>query len=140
MENADLNNTTQEITILAKDIDEYLTMAPDQYRDVLTKLRKAIKSAAPKAEESISYQIPTFKYNGPLVFFAAYKDHCSFFVVSKSILEKFKNELKPYKSSGTTIHFNAENPIPTDLVKKIVKERIKENESRIGNVYNKRIK
>jgi uncharacterized protein YdhG (YjbR/CyaY superfamily) len=140
MENTDPKDNTLESTALAKNIDEYLAMAPDQYRDVLTKLRKAIKSAAPKAEESISYQIPTFKYNGPLVFFAAYKDHCSFFVVSKSILETFKNELKGYKTSGTTIHFSAENPIPADLVKKIVKERIKENESRIGNIYNKRMK
>ena len=140
MENADSKDSTQEIKATAKDIDEYLAEVPDEYREALVKLRKAIKSAAPKAEELISYQIPTFKYHGPLVFFAAHENHCSFFVVSKSILVTFKKELKAYKTSGTTIHFTAENPLPSDLVKKIVKERIKENESRIDNKYNKRTK
>jgi len=65
-----------------------------------------------------------------LVFFAAFKDHLSFYVVSKSIMRTFSGELKPYHTSGTTIHFSVENPLPATLVKKIVKVRIAENESR----------
>jgi uncharacterized protein YdhG (YjbR/CyaY superfamily) len=115
----------------ARDVDGYLAALPKEARVTLEKLRKTIKAAAPKAEEAISYQIPTFKYRGPLVFFAAFKNHCSFYAVSKSIMKTFSSELKPYDASGTTIHFSAENPLPAMLVKKIVKARIEENESRV---------
>jgi len=118
-------------SIPAKDVDAYLATVPQDVRTVLENLRKAIMAAAPKAEEVISYRIPTFKYHGPLVHFVARKNYCSFIVVSKSILEIFKNELEDYDTSGTTIHFSAENPLPTALVTKIVKTRIKENEAMI---------
>jgi len=114
-----------------KNVDEYLAAAPEDVRSVLEKLRKTIRSAAPKAEEVISYQIPMFKYHGPLVFFAAFRNHCSFYVVSKPIMEVFTSELKPWDTSGTTIHFSAKNPLPASLVKKIVKARIDENEARV---------
>jgi uncharacterized protein YdhG (YjbR/CyaY superfamily) len=114
----------------AKNVDEYLAAVPDEVRPVLEKLRKTIRSAAPKAEEVISYQIPMFKYHGPLVFFAAFRNHCSFYVVSKPIMDVFTSELKPWDTSGTTIHFSAKNPLPASLVKKIVKARIEENEAR----------
>ena len=118
----------------AKDVDAYLRAVPQDARVVLEKLRKTIKAAVPKAEEVISYRIPTFKYHGPLVFFAAFKNHCSLYVVSKSIMKTFSGELKPYDTSGTTIHFSADNPLPGTLVKKIVKARMKENEERVGRV------
>jgi uncharacterized protein YdhG (YjbR/CyaY superfamily) len=117
----------------AKNVDEYLTAVPEEVRGVLEKLRRTIRAAAPKAEEVISYQIPTFKYHGPLVFFAAFRNHCSFYVVSKPIMEMFSSELKPYDTSGTTIHFSAKNPLPASLIKKIVKARIEENEARAKN-------
>ncbi len=117
----------------AKNVDEYLAAAPEDVRSVLEKLRKTIRSAAPKAEEVISYQIPMFEYHGPLVFFAAFRNHCSFYVVSKPIMDVFTSELKPWDTSGTTIHFSAKNPLPASLVKKIVKARIEENESRVKN-------
>jgi len=117
----------------AKNVDEYLAAVSDEVRPVLEKLRKTIRSAAPKAEEVISYQIPMFKYHGPLVFFAAFRNHCSFYVVSKPIMDVFTSELKPWDTSGTTIHFSAKNPLPASLVKKIVKARIEENESRVKN-------
>jgi uncharacterized protein YdhG (YjbR/CyaY superfamily) len=116
----------------AKDINAYLAAVPQDVRIVLEKLRKTIKAAAPKAEETISYQIPTFKYLGPLVFFAAFKCHCSFFVASKAIIKTFGSELEPFDTAGTTIHFSAEHPLPATLVKKIVKARIKENELRMN--------
>ena len=66
----------------AKNVDEYLAAAPEEVRPVLEKLRRTIRAAAPNAEEVISYQIPMFKYHGPLVLFAAFRNHCSFYVVS----------------------------------------------------------
>jgi uncharacterized protein YdhG (YjbR/CyaY superfamily) len=117
----------------AKNVDEYLAAAPEEVRPVLEKLRRTIRAAAPKAEEVISYQIPMFKYHGPLVFFAAFRNHCSFYVVSKPIMETFSSELKPWDTSGTTIHFSAKNPLPASLVKKIVKARIEENEAKAKN-------
>lgn len=114
----------------AKSVDDYLAAVPEEARAVLEALRRTIRDAAPKAEEAISYQIPSFKYHGPLVFFAAFKNHCSFYVASKSVMKTFSSELKPYDTSGTTIHFSAENPLPATLVKKIVKARIEENEAR----------
>jgi uncharacterized protein YdhG (YjbR/CyaY superfamily) len=113
----------------AKDVDAYLASAPRELRTVLENLREAIKTAAPKAEEVISYQIPTYKYHGPLVHFVARASYCSFIAVSKTVLEKFKDELAGYDTSGTTIHFTAENPLPAALVKKIVKARVAENEA-----------
>jgi uncharacterized protein YdhG (YjbR/CyaY superfamily) len=121
----------------AKTVDEYLATLPQETRVVLENLRQAIKSAAPQAEEVISYQIPTYKYHGALVHFMAGRQDCSFITVSKSIIEKFKSELKGYKLSGTTIHFSAQNPLPNDLVKQIVKFRMKENESRYREKENK---
>jgi uncharacterized protein YdhG (YjbR/CyaY superfamily) len=111
-------------------VDEYLNRLPDDQAEALAKLREAIKAAAPKVEEVISYMIPTYKYKGALVHFAAFKNHCSYFVINKSILKKFENELKPFKVSGTSIHFTPNNLIPSSLVKKIVKIRMQENEER----------
>jgi uncharacterized protein YdhG (YjbR/CyaY superfamily) len=117
----------------AKNVDEYLAAVPEGVRQVLEKLRKTIRSAAPNAEEGISFQVPAFKYHGPLVFFAAFRNHCSFYVVSKPIMEAFSSDLKPWDTSGTTIHFSAKHPLPASLVKKIVKARIEENEARVKN-------
>lgn len=115
----------------AKDVDAYLASAPKEFRTVLENLRKAIKAAAPKAEEVISYQIPTYKYHGPLVHFMARERHCSFITVNKEVLKEFKNELADFDISGTTIHFTAEHPLPAALVKKIVKARVAENEAQV---------
>jgi len=112
----------------AKNVDDYLNNLPKEVKTTLENLRKTIKATAPMAEEIISYQIPTYRYHGALVHFMAHKDYCSFFVVNKSILETFKEELIDYDSSGTTIHFTVKNPIPSTLVEKIVKERIRQNE------------
>lgn len=131
-------NKGSKRTALASDVDGYLAALPEETRGTLEKLRAAIKAAAPEADEVISYQIPAYKYHGPLVFFAAFKNHCSLYVVSKSILQTFSDELAPYKTSGTTIHFTAKNPLPATLVKKIVKTRIEENESRARQKQDKR--
>jgi uncharacterized protein YdhG (YjbR/CyaY superfamily) len=116
----------------AKTVDEYLAAIPPEAQAVLEQLRSAIKAAAPEAEEMISYQIPTYKYHGPLVHFVARRNHYSFIAVSSAVLETFKNELKDYAISGTTIHFTAGHPPPAALIEKIVKARIRENEERAG--------
>lgn len=114
----------------ARDVDEYLAAVPEEARATLEKLRKTIKAAAPKATETISYQIPTFKYQGPLVAFAAFPNHCSFFPMSPSVMEAHREELEPYDNSKGTIRFPAGKPLPAALVKKLVKARIDENEAR----------
>jgi len=113
----------------AKNVDEYLAALPEEARVTLEKIRKAIKAAAPKAAEVISYQMPMYKLNGMLVGFAAFKDHCSFFPGAKPIATH-KDELKAYKTSKGTIQFPIGKPLPAALVKKLVKTRIAENEAK----------
>jgi uncharacterized protein YdhG (YjbR/CyaY superfamily) len=112
-----------------KNIDEYLMDQPEKVRVVLEKLRHTIKQAAPKAEEVISYKMPAFKYHGMLVYFAAFKNHCSFFPGSTSGLTEIK-ELKEYITSKGTLQFTVDKPLPVTLVKKIVKLRVKQNEEK----------
>jgi uncharacterized protein YdhG (YjbR/CyaY superfamily) len=109
-----------------KTIDEYIVSFPSDVQEKLEKLRRVIKGSAPRAEEAIAYGIPTFRLNGNLVHFAAFKDHISFFPTSSPI-PVFKKELAPYKQSKGTIQFPMDRPIPFDLVKKIVKYRVNEN-------------
>lgn len=112
----------------AKSIDEYLNELTDKnVRAMLENLRQTIKSVAPKAEEVISYAMPAFKYHGMLVYFAAFKNHCSFFPANSSLIAKMEEDLKPYRTAKGTIQFTVEKPLPVALVKKIVKARIQEN-------------
>ncbi|HEY5532519.1 MAG TPA: DUF1801 domain-containing protein [Candidatus Anoxymicrobiaceae bacterium] len=115
----------------ATSIDDYLEEVPEEARAALEKLRKVIRTAAPKAVETISYRIPTYKYHGMLVGFAAFKNHLSFFVMSPSLMEAHRDELKAYETAKATIHFTADKPLPAALVKKLVKARIEENEARV---------
>lgn len=110
-------------------VEDYLKAQPADVRAALEKLRAQIKAAAPKAEESISYGMPAYKHKGALVYFGAFKDHCSFFPGSSSILAN-KEGLKGFKIAKGTIQFTPENPLPAVLIKSIVKERIRENETR----------
>lgn len=112
-----------------KTIDEYIALFSKDVQNILKALRKAIKDVAPQAEEAISYQIPTYKLNGNLVHFAAFKDHISFFPTSSGV-EAFKEKLNSYKTSKGTIRFPLDEPIPFDLVKEIVRFRVKENLSK----------
>ena len=111
----------------AKTVDEYLAGLPEAERVVLEELRRTIRAAAPEAEEVISYRIPIYKLYGPLVHFHAAKNHCSLVTVNKSILKDFASQLEGFKTSGTTIRFSPENPLPSDLVTAIVKARVREN-------------
>jgi uncharacterized protein YdhG (YjbR/CyaY superfamily) len=109
-------------------IDEYLAPLSNEKRAALEKLRRAIQSAAPKAEECISYGLPAFRLNGKLlVAFGAAKNHCAFY--PGSVLEAHKDELKAYDTSKGTIRFPADSPLPAKLVRKLVKTRIEQRRS-----------
>jgi uncharacterized protein YdhG (YjbR/CyaY superfamily) len=114
----------------AKDVDDYLAKVPEDVRIALEGLRRTIKAAAPQAVEVISYRIPTFKYHGPLVGFAAFKNHLSFYVMSPDLLRDSAADVKGYEAKGATIHFSSERPLPAALVTKLVKARITENVKR----------
>ncbi len=110
-------------------IDEYLATLSNEKRAALEKLRRAIKSAAPKAEECISYQIPAFRLNGKLlVAFGAAKNHCAFYPGAYPVVAR-KAELKAYDTSKGTIRFPADSPLPATLVRKLVRTRIEQRRS-----------
>lgn len=111
-------------------IDAYMATLPDKHRNLLAALRQTIKEAAPQAEEYISYGMPAFKYYGPLVYFSAFKNHCSLFAANSSLTETMKEELKPFLKPKGTISFTAENPLPLELVKQLVRARVAENEAK----------
>jgi uncharacterized protein YdhG (YjbR/CyaY superfamily) len=107
-------------------VDDYLALVPEPARSTLQRMRAAIRSAVPaETTEAISYGIPAFNYKGPLVWFAAFSNHCSFFPTA-SVIKAFKNDLKGYKTSKGTIHFPVDKPLPAALVKKMVKARLAE--------------
>ncbi len=111
-------------------IDEYLAGVPESARSALNKMRAAIRSALPSdATETISYKIPAFKRKNILVWFAAFSDHCSLFPTA-SVIEEFKVELKGFSTSKGTVHFPLDKPLPTALIKKIVKARVKLDQSK----------
>src|SRR5262245_46163454 len=108
-------------------IDEYLAALSSDKRAALQKLRKTIRSIVPGAEECISYQVAAFRQNGMLVGFGAGVNHCAFYLMSASTLQNFKDDLRNYDTSKGTIRFPADRPLPTALVRKLVKARLAEN-------------
>ena len=111
-------------------VADYLKAVPPAQRALLKKLRQTIKAAAPKATELISYGIPGYKHHGMLVYFAAFKNHCSLFGVSGALMKTHRKALAPYKMSKGTIQFTVDKPLPMALVRTLVKARVKENEAR----------
>jgi uncharacterized protein YdhG (YjbR/CyaY superfamily) len=114
-----------------RDVDEYLAGVPEPARATLSKVRAVIRSVVPaEATEALSYGMPAFLYRGPLVAYAAFKNHCSFFPMGSAAIAPFKDELKNFQVSKGTIHFPVDRPLPTALLKKMVKARIGQNDSR----------
>jgi uncharacterized protein YdhG (YjbR/CyaY superfamily) len=108
-------------------VDAYLAALPDGPRGALESLRATIRAAAPEAEETIAYGMPAFRINGRfLVSYAAYKRHCSLFPASQAVLEACGPELEGHVAGRGTIQFRAEAPLSAELVRKIVKVRLKE--------------
>lgn len=109
-----------------KTIDEYIAGFPEEVQQILQKIRSVIRQEAPLAQEAISYQMPTFKLNGNLVHFAAFKNHIGFYP-TPSGTEKFQKEIARYKSGKGSIQFRLDEPIPYDLIRKIVIFRVTES-------------
>jgi uncharacterized protein YdhG (YjbR/CyaY superfamily) len=109
-------------------VDDYLASLSPEQRAVLERVRRTIKKAAPDAEERISYRIPLYRQHGDVVGFAAFKDHLSLFVTDSSVSKRFADELNGFEVRNTTIHFSVENPLPEELIGKIVRYRVEQNE------------
>jgi len=111
-------------------IEEYFARVPDPARSALRKIREAIRSVVPvEATEIISYRIPAFKHKKVLVWYGAFLDHCSLFPTA-SVIEEFKKELQGFSTSKGTIHFPNDKPVPTGLIKKLVKARVAQSEGK----------
>ncbi|KNZ40801.1 hypothetical protein AKG39_15740 [Acetobacterium bakii] len=117
-------------------IDEYINQFPNEIQEKLTQLRETIQSAAPQAQEKISYQMPTFYFHGNLVHFAAYKNHIGFYPTPAGI-EKFHKQLTAYKHAKGSIQFPMDEPLPLDLIAEMVRARIVENERKASYKKNK---
>lgn len=107
-------------------VDEYISTFPASTKKLLQQMRETIRKAAPKAEEIISYNMPAYKQQGQLVFFAGYKGHIGFYPVSSAIRE-FEKELSQYEGSKGTVRFPLDKPLPLKLITRMVKYRIEEN-------------
>jgi len=110
----------------AKKIDEYIAGFPPDVQEILQKVRTTIRRAAPQAQETISYQMPTFRLEGNLVHFAAFKNHIGLYP-TPSGTERFRKELSSYEAGKGSIRFPLDKPIPYDLIARIVKFRVREN-------------
>ncbi|MDB5155839.1 MAG: hypothetical protein JWR50_546 [Mucilaginibacter sp.] len=110
----------------AKTIDEYIAGYPDDVQQLLQTIRTTIHNAAPQAEEAIAYGIPTFKFNGNLVHFGGYKNHIGFYPAPMGI-EAFKEETAQYEAGKGTLQFPVDQPMPLELIEKIVKFRVEKN-------------
>jgi uncharacterized protein YdhG (YjbR/CyaY superfamily) len=107
-------------------IDEYIADFPQNVQELLQKIRATIRQAAPDAEETINYRMPTFILNGNLVHFAAFKNHIGFYPTPTGV-EQFKQELSAYHGSKGSVQFPLDQPVPFDLITRIVEFRVREN-------------
>ena len=110
----------------SKTIDDYIADFPPAVQEILQTIRATVREAAPEATEAISYQMPTFKLHGNLVHFAGYKNHIGFYPVPTGI-EAFKEELSVYKQGKGSVQFPLDQPMPYDLIRRIVVFRVAEN-------------
>ena len=120
------NRSAKAAKAAPRNVDEYFAGVPEPARSQLQQMRSTIRSAVPPgATETISYRIPAFEFNGPLLWYAAFKDHCSLFPTA-AVIAAFKKELKGFTTSKGTIHFPVDKPLPTALIKKLVKARVRQ--------------
>jgi len=114
------------MTKISTEIDDYIAAFPEETQKLLQKVRLTIRKAAPEADEKIGYGIPTFTLNGNLVHFAGYKNHIGFYPAPKGV-EEFKEELSRYKGGKGTVQFPLDQPLPLDLITRMVKYQIQQN-------------
>ena len=119
----------EKTKVVPETVDQYIAAFPADVKKRIQQLRKTIKAAAPKADELISYQMPGYKYFGMLVYFAAYKNHIGFYPGAGGVLEFYK-KLSSFKSAKGSVQFPNDRPIPYEVISKIVKFRVKQNEEK----------
>ena len=112
--------------IKPKDVDEYIAGFPAETQKILNEVRATVKAAAPQAKESISYGMPAYAFNGPVAYFAGYKNHIGFYATPNAH-EEFKNELAKYKQGKGSVQFPIDEPMPLKLITRMVKFRITSN-------------
>jgi len=114
-----------------KTVDEYIASQPESVLGVLQRVRDAIRKAVPKAEEVISYQMPGYKlHGGPVLYFAAWKQHYSLYPATRLLVAAFKGELEPYEVKNSTLRLPFSEPVPVKLIGRIAKFRAKEEAER----------
>lgn len=116
-------------TSLPGTVDKYISGYPPVIREKMKKIRALIKKTVPQAEESISYQMPAYKLNGILIYFAGHAKHIGLYPMTSAI-SAFKDELKDYKTSRGTIQFPHDKPLPLHLIKDIITFRVMENQEK----------
>jgi len=121
----------EKAKVALETVDQYIAAFPTDVKKRMQQLRKTIKAAAPKADEMISYQMAGYKYFGMLVYFAAYKNHIGFYPGAGGVLEFYK-KLSSFKSAKGSVQFPHDRPIPYDVISKIVKFRVKQNEEKFS--------
>jgi len=121
----------EKAKVVPETVDQYIAAFPADVKKRMQQLRKTIKAAAPKAEEVISYKMPGYKYLGMLVYFAAYKNHIGFYPGAGGVLEFYKT-LSSFKSAKGSVQFPHDRPIPFEVISKIVKFRVKQNEEKFS--------
>jgi uncharacterized protein YdhG (YjbR/CyaY superfamily) len=114
-----------------KTVDEYIADQTPANQEALEQLRQIIRDLVPQAEEGISYQIPMYKYHGMLCGFAAFSKHLNFTTANNGTIERFKNELKGYKHTPSSVHFTPEKPLPIEVLEQIILTRVAENEAKV---------
>lgn len=128
------DKSTEKAKSAVGEVDAYLSKVSEPARTTLGKLRATIRSVVPaETTEGLSYGMPAFHYKGALVAYAAFKNHCSFFPMQASLTDEMQEELKAYRTSKGTLQFALDKPLPSALVKEMVKRRIAENERKIAN-------
>lgn len=115
------------MTMMIKEVDEYIAAFPEGTQTLLQEIRKTIIKAAPGIEEVISYKMPAYKHLGMLVYFAGYKNHIGFYPTGSGI-QNFQHELSAYKWAKGSVQFPLDKSLPLDLITRMVKFRIAENE------------
>ena len=122
----------EKAKVIPSNVDEYISTFPAAINSRMQQLRKTINATAPKAEELISYNMPAYQYFGGLVSFAGYKNHIGFYPGAGAVV-KFSKEFSSFKSAKGSVQFPHDKPVPYNLVSKIVKFRVKQNEEKYAS-------
>jgi len=120
----------------ATNVPDYIRQFPPATQKHLKQLRKLIREAAPEAEETIAYMMPAYKQNGPLIYFGGFKSHIGFYPAGSAT--PFESELKSYRTGKGTLQFSLDQPLPLDLIKRIVQFRVVENEKKAASKKKKK--